>query len=126
MRHNRDFGVASSAVIEAVLGERLKSIRLSRNITQAALAREAGVSRSTLTRLERSDGGISLDSFIRIMQALQLHGHLEALLPEPGISPLARTETPGKKRRRARPPKAQKVDEPGSTGWTWGDESKAP
>ena len=56
-------------MVAATLCKRLEEIRLSKNISQAALAREAGVSRSTMTRI--ADGrSISLDSFIRVMQAL--------------------------------------------------------
>ena len=114
MKHKNDFSITSSSVIESAMCERIEAIRLSRNITQTALAKLAGVSRSTLTRLARGDTGISLDSFIRIMQALDLHTHLETLLPDPSISPLQRLEKKGKQRQRARPKKAQ------STDWEWG------
>ena len=75
MTHKIDFSSASSdAVIEA-LCKRLEELRLGRNISQSALAEQAGVSRSTLTRM--ADGqSISLDSFVRIMLALQLGDHL--------------------------------------------------
>ena len=114
MMHNNDFSLASSTGIETALCERIEAIRLSRNMTQTELAKKAGVSRSTLTRLARGDTGISLDSFIRILQALDLHTHLESFLPDPSISPLQRLEKKGKQRQRARPKKTQ------STDWEWG------
>ena len=94
MMHKVDFSSASSEAIIEALGKRLEEIRLSRNIPQATLAREAGVSRSTLTRL--ADGQpVSLDSFVRIMQALALGDHLASLLPDPAIRPVDRVRLAG-------------------------------
>lgn len=115
MKHKIDFSTASSEAIIEILCKRLDEIRLSRNISQADLAAEAGVSRSTLTRL--ADGKpISLDSFLRIMQALQLSDHLAALLPDPAIRPVERVRLEGGERRRASGKRAAPSD------WTWGDE----
>ena len=116
MIHISDFSTASSADVAATLCRRLEEIRLSRNISQAALAREAGVSRSTMTRI--ADGqSISLDSFIRVIQALGLTDHLEALLPDPDVRPVERVSRQGGQRRRA----SSKRKEPGQP-WQWGDE----
>ncbi len=60
MTHNIDFTIASSDAVINTLFERIEEIRLSRNISQAALAKEAGVSRSTITRLAKGQG-ISVD-----------------------------------------------------------------
>ncbi|MEE4279494.1 MAG: helix-turn-helix transcriptional regulator [Halieaceae bacterium] len=117
MSHKIDFRSASSAAIIAALGQRLDEIRLNRNIPQAELAAEAGVSRSTLTRL--ADGRpVSLDSFVRVMQALQLSDHLAALLPDPRVRPVDRVRLSGSERQRA----SGKRSPPASSPWTWGDE----
>ena len=113
--HKIDYQSASSDAIVATLGRRLDALRLSRNISQADLARKAGVSRSTMTRL--ADGkGVSLDSFVRVMQALQLADRLAAMLPDPGVRPVERLRFSGRKRQRAStrrtPPRP----------WQWGDE----
>ena len=79
MTHKIDFNIASSDAIVQALFERLEEIRLSRNVSQAALAKEAGVSRSTITRIARGQA-ISIDSFVRVIQALGLADHLAALL----------------------------------------------
>jgi transcriptional regulator with XRE-family HTH domain len=118
MTRNLDFHDTSSSAIIRALGQRLDEIRLSRNISQAELAREAGVSRSTLTRL--ADGQpVSLDSFVRVMQALQLADHLAALLPDPGVRPVDRVRLHGTERRRASGRRA-----PPPATWTWGDEQE--
>ena len=117
MTHKIDFSTASSEAIIEALGKRLDEIRLSRNIAQADLAQEAGVSRSTLTRL--SDGKpVSLDSFVRVMQALRLTDHLAALLPDPSVRPVDRVRLDGAERQRASGKRAEPAD------WTWGDEGE--
>ena len=116
MIHSLDFNLASSKTIETILGKRIDEIRLKRNITQANLAHEAGVSRSTVTRLGREDKGISLDSFIRILKALHLESNLEKILPSSDLSPLEELKKKNKKtRQRAR---TKKTDQ---KKWTWED-----
>ena len=89
-----------SDAIATTLCKRLEEIRLGKNISQAELARQAGVSRSTMTRI--ADGrSVSLDSFIRVMQALGLADHLAALLPDPEVRPVERARQEGKQRRRS-------------------------
>ncbi|MCY4228972.1 MAG: helix-turn-helix transcriptional regulator [Gammaproteobacteria bacterium] len=121
MLHNYDFRLASSETIEHILGKRIEAIRLTRNITQSQLAREAGVSRSTVTRLAQQNKGISLDSFIRILKALHLESNLETLLPDSVLSPLDELEKNTRPaRKRARPTKKNQKK------WTWSDKSKTP
>lgn len=118
MTHKIDFDSASSDQIMAAFGQRLNDIRLSQNISQAVLATEAGISRSTLTRL--ADGRpISLDSFIRVMQALKLTDQLAALLPDPSIRPVDRVRLDGAERQRAT---AKSAKEKNADTWVWGDE----
>ncbi len=116
MTHNIDFTIASSDAVIKALFERIEEIRLSRNISQAALAKEAGVSRSTITRLAHGQG-ISVDSFVRVMQALGLADHLAALLPNPNVRPVERIRLDGAERRRASPKRKAAGD------WAWGDEA---
>ncbi|MCU7797202.1 MAG: helix-turn-helix transcriptional regulator [Candidatus Thiodiazotropha sp. (ex Myrtea spinifera)] len=115
MKHNIDFTTSSSTAIAEALCRRLEAIRLSQNIPQAALAKQAGVSRSTMTRI--ADGkSISLDSFIRVAKALGLADHLAALLPDPAIRPVELVAHEGKHRRRASGKRKQTLP------WSWDDE----
>ncbi|MEO8112920.1 MAG: helix-turn-helix transcriptional regulator [Phenylobacterium sp.] len=120
MSFNIEFGLATSPQIERALGERLEAIRLSRNLTQAQVAEEAGISVSTLKRLERG-GSISLDAFIRVLSALRLQDHLAALLPDPGVRPVERATRKGHVRQRARP----KSRPAPASAWAWGSEEPA-
>jgi transcriptional regulator with XRE-family HTH domain len=115
MNHKLDFSTSPSAAIAAVLCKRLEEIRLSKNISQAELAKQAGVSRSTMTRI--ADGqSLSLDSFIRVVKALGLADHLAALLPNPEVRPVELVRHEGQHRRRASG--KSKAPEP----WSWDDE----
>ena len=113
-----DYEVANSKSVALSLGEQIKHIRLSRNITQAQLAEEAGVTALTLSRLEQGLG-TTLDTFIRVMMALGLAQNLDGLLPDPSIRPMERIAGSGVERQRARPDAS---DETPSV-WSWGDEA---
>ena len=107
--------------VQIELGRRIAGIRLNRNITQSALARSAGVGKSTLERLETGVVATRLSAFIRICCALNLVDRLEAMFPEPGPSPVALMKLRGKERRRASGKRQKKhTHKP----WTWGDEKQ--
>lgn len=114
MSRNVDFNVANVNQIATRLGAQLADIRLSQNRTQSQIAKEAGISRATLVRLEQGHG-VSFDTFIRVMMALKLQEHLAHFLPDPSIRPLDRVALAGQERQRARPKKSRSSDE----SWTW-------
>ena len=110
-----DFLTSSSTAIASALCKRLEEIRLSKNISQAQLAKQAGVSRSTMTRI--ADGkSISLDSFVRVIKALGLADHVSALLPDPTVRPVELVKHKGQHRQRASGKRKQ------AEPWSWGDE----
>jgi transcriptional regulator with XRE-family HTH domain len=117
MAYKVDFLSATSGQIEAALCERLESIRLSRNITQRELAKEAGVSPRTIGRLAGGEG-VSLDTFIRVLTALKIQQSLESLLPDPTVRPIERVGPTARERRRARPVSTNSE----ASAWAWGDE----
>jgi len=102
------------------LGGRLARYRLDRNLTQSQLAREAGVSKTTVFRLENG-GSTQLTNFVRILRALGILTTLDALVPGPLTSPLAELKSRSKERRRASP--IAKKSKAAAT-WTWGDENE--
>ncbi len=100
------------------IGGRLAQARLARNLTQAALAEQAGVSKSTLTRLESGAVATQLSAFIRVCRALGLLDRLDALVPPPVPSPIEQLKAQGKTRKRA---SRKKVVTPSARKWTWGE-----
>ncbi len=117
MSYKIDYSVATSEQIESALCKRLESIRLTRNLTQVQLAKEAGVSPRTIGRLEKGQG-VSVDTFIRVLIALGIQQNLEALLPDPTVRPIERIGIGGRERKRARPtsPSSSEI-----ATWSWGD-----
>jgi len=101
------------------LGERLTQSRLNQNLTQAELAREAGVSKRTVERIE-SGASTQLSNLVRLIRALGLLANFESLIPEPVPSPLAQLQRQGKERERA---SATPESHAGTGVWEWGDES---
>lgn len=112
-----DSGMTDDAVI-AALGARLAGLRLERNLTQAELAEQAGISKRTVERLETGEVALQFSSFIRICRVLGLLERLDALLPEPAPGPIAQLERQGGERKRAsRRRKRGRAAGP----WTWGE-----
>lgn len=104
------------------LGSRIARYRLNKNLTQDTLAREAGVSKQTVHRVEHGHS-IQVSNLIRILRALRIVENLEALVPEPAISPIQQVKMHGKERRRASSSSAKPGRKtPRKTPWSWGDE----
>jgi transcriptional regulator with XRE-family HTH domain len=59
------------------LGENVLTWRKLRGLTQAQLADRAGVPRASLSRLEAGDGGITLETLLRILRALGILDKLD-------------------------------------------------
>ena len=103
------------------LGDRLARHRLNRNLTQDQLARDAGVSKRTVVRLENGQSS-QVTSLVRVLRALGLLDNLDALVPAPMASPIEALKAKARERRRASP--ASKKPKSGSA-WTWGDDKPA-
>lgn len=104
----------------ADLGEQLERNRLLQNIPQTELAQKAGISTRTLRRLESGEGG-TLDSFIRLLIALNIDANLSMLIPGPTIRPMERVRKTKKERMRASGVRKSHTSNKESK-WTWGDE----
>lgn len=109
---------ASDPHVLAEIGSRLARLRLHRNLTQDQLAREAGIGKRTLLRLEQGRSS-QLTNFVRVLRALQLLDGLVALVPASSSSPLTQLATRQPERRRASTKSKPRVPK---TAWTWGDE----
>ena len=72
-----DIYMLSDAAILQKVGSRLRSVRLKQNITQQSLAEEAGVSISSVKKIEKGEIG-SVDPLLRVLRTL---GELDLLRP---------------------------------------------
>lgn len=83
------------------IGEFVKHRRLEQNKSQKEVAGEAGISRSTLSLLERGEG-VTLLLFIQVLRVLDLLHLLETFeVKEQPISPIELAKKDKQKRKRA-------------------------
>lgn len=101
-----------------LLGQRLAGLRLAKNLTQEQLAEQAGLGLRTVQRLELGAAATQLSGFVRVCRVLGLVERLEALMPEPAVSPLAQMKLQGRKRQRAT---GRKTVAAKPKKWTWGE-----
>lgn len=109
--------LADSAILQE-LGGRLAATRIERNLTQASLAEQAGVSKRTIERLESGETATHLTGFVRVCRALGLLERFETFLPESAPSPMAQLKFCGRKRQRA---SGKRLRTAASKNWVWGE-----
>lgn len=90
----------SDAAIIGILGNYIKHHRLEQNITQSQLAKNAGISRSTLVELEQGKSG-NLLTLIRVLRSLNLLQVLDSFQVKQQISPILLAEQEQAKYKRA-------------------------
>lgn len=97
------------------LGERIRLYRINMGITQQKLEEMSGVSQRSISRLEQG-ASLQMDSFIKILTALQLDGNLELLVPDQRKRPSYYLKEDCRPRQRATSNKDKK------RSFVWGDE----
>lgn len=107
----------TDAALEEI-GLRITRERIRQKLTQAELAKEAGIGKRTLERLENGDT-VQLTSFLRVLKALDLMDQLIGLLPDPQPTPMQlvenATEEPQRVYKKRKP-------EPAPEPWAWGED----
>ena len=95
-------------------GERVKLARLRRKLSNAVIAKRAGISRSSLYKVEAGDAGATLGTYLRVLAVLGLEADINALAADDKVGrklqDLALETTPPQPRRRFLTSKAK--DEP--------------
>ncbi len=105
--------------ILAEVGARIARRRLERQMTQAALAREAGVSKRTLEHAE-AGANVQMSTIVRIFRVLDLLPQLDQVLPPSTPRPIEAMKRKGKVRQRASQQRRESTPE---EPWTWADET---
>lgn len=109
----------SDDAILAEIGARIMQHRLKLQLTQAALAEQAGVGKRTVERIEAGNSA-QFSSLIRLFRVLELLSGMEAAIPEATSGPMDLLKRKGKQRKRA---SGKKVPDQPDGAWTWGNES---
>jgi transcriptional regulator with XRE-family HTH domain len=94
-----DFIFTTHQEICQEIGKRLRTNRMQLNLTQAEVAKRAGVSKGTVSNIE-SRGQGTLESLVRVLQALGLTQELQPLFQQKptSIAQLEQLEQPLRKR----------------------------
>ena len=109
----------SDNTLLAEMGERLAQRRIESGLTQANLAKQAGIGRATVERMEAGHS-TQMSSFVRVLRVLGLLEEFLGMIPEPGPGPMDLLKNRPKQRQRA-----SSQRKPGAKGdiWTWSDDS---
>ena len=114
-----DFYTLTDKGIEDELGQRVRSLRLRKNITQKTLAEATTLSLNTIKSLESGHGKLS--TLIAVLRELGALDHLDSFMPETSISPIQLSKMQGKVRERAsgyrRAANESKTQEKGESDW---------
>jgi transcriptional regulator with XRE-family HTH domain len=97
---HKNWQAMSDKALSETIGSFIKHHRLIQNKTQNTLAKAAGLSRSTLSLLERGEN-VALSSLLQVLRVLDLLYILEAFKVSNEISPIAYAKLQQKERKRA-------------------------
>ncbi len=113
LSYNSNWSSMSDQALSIAIGRYIREHRLSKNISQQAVAKDAGISRSTLSLLEKGEP-ISLATLLRVLRVLDLLHVLDAFQTSSQPSPIAQAKMDREKRKRA---SKQKENEDIQTDW---------
>lgn len=105
-----DWSLMSDSALIATIGNFVKKQRINQNRTQHDIAKDAGISRSTLSLLERGEK-ISLSSLIRVLRILDLLYVMDAFFISDEISPVEYAKLKKKEKKRVRKKKNMQTRE---------------
>jgi transcriptional regulator with XRE-family HTH domain len=83
-----DIDFMSASELQAHLGEQVRQLRISKDLTQFSTAEKAGISERAMKDLEAGRGS-TVETLLRVLKALDSLAGLDLIVPKPTISPLA-------------------------------------
>lgn len=110
------YGNENNSFILKEIGKRIHDLRVRQSITQADLARLAGVSLRTIGRLENGEGA-ALENLLNILRVLKMLPNIDMLITEQELSPTDYIDY-GKQRIRV----SQKTKTTDNVEWKWGED----
>lgn len=105
-KSDKKWEAMSNKSLMETIGRFIQSHRLNQNKTQNQMANIAGISRSTLSLLERGEK-VRIDSFIQVLRALDLLYIMDVFKVQDQISPIEYAKLKKKQRKYA---SSKKVD----------------
>jgi len=105
----------SDQALSQTIGKFIQHHRLAKNISQSQLSESAGISRSTLSLLERGEA-VNLNTLIKVIRVLDLLYIMDVFKVEDEISPLAYAKLKKNQRKKASG-KSDSVEDKEDLGW---------
>ena len=105
--------------ILAEMGSRIAARRVDLQLTQAAVAEQAGIAKRTLERMEAGHSS-QLSSMVRVLRVLDALPGLDNLVPEAGPRPMDLLKRKGKVRQRA---SGRRAARPAGKSWSRDDDA---
>lgn len=109
------WGAMSNQTLIETIGVFIKTNRLNQNRSQDQVSKDAGISRSTLSLLEKGRK-VRIDSLIQVLRTLDLLYIMDVFQVQDQISPIAYAKLKKKKRKQASPQSESYVNEE-DLGW---------
>ena len=103
-----DIYTRSNSQLTRLLGEKIKTVRLKRNVTQQSLADASSISLSSVKKVENGQIG-SFDTLLRILRTLGMLESISALFEEEKLSPSEYYEMVNKAKKHTRKRAAGKL-----------------
>ncbi len=108
--------ILADEAILAEIGQRIANRRVELNLTQADVAKQAGVSKRTVENIESGASG-QMSTMIRIFRVLDLMENMDRLIPEAVPKPIDLLKQKNKIRVRASSKKSAKKKT--TKAWQW-------
>jgi len=109
------FSQMSNEEILIELGDRIRQKRLNKNKTHIELVDQTGLSRATISKIEKGQNSTILN-IILVLRALDAIDQLDLFLPPTLVDPATLAKLDSRKRKRASKTKSDQ-----GTDWAWGE-----
>lgn len=110
-------GLLTDDAVLAELGARIAGRRVELQLTQAAVAEQAGIAKRTLERMEAGQAS-QLGTLVRVLRVLDAASGLDSLIPESVPRPMDLLKQKCKVRQRA---SARRAVQASAKPWRWDD-----
>ena len=110
-------GLLTDDAVLSELGTRIASRRVELQLTQAAVAEQAGIAKRTLERMEAGQTS-QLATLVRVLRVLDAAFGLDSLIPESGLRPMDLLKRKGKVRQRA---SGRRIAQATGKPWRWAE-----
>ena len=106
----------SDKALTKAIGKFVQHHRLNQNKTQSEVSKDANISRSTLSLIERGEN-VSLGSLIQVLRVLDLLHIMSVFKVEEEISPIEYAKLRKQQKSRARSKKVKEENDNTDLGW---------